>query len=469
VTGAAHPNLRFGTPAARWTLLATVLGSRMAFLDGTVVNVALPAIGRDLDASFTGLQWTINAYLVTLTALLLFGGSLGDRIGRRTVFVWGLVAFTLASVVCGFAPGSGTLIAARALQGVGGALLVPGSLSIIGSVFHPDDRGRAIGAWSGLAGVATSIGPFLGGWLVDSISWRAVFFINVPLAAVAITAAVRHVPDTSASDAGPLDVPGAVLATSGLAGISYAAIEHTGVGAVVAGVAGAAALVAFLVVEHRHAQPMMPLGLFRSRQFSGTNLTTLAVYAGLGGAMFLVVIRLQASMGYSALEAGAAMVPFSVLLLLFSPAAGQLGQKIGPRIPLTVGPLIAGAGILWLGAVGPGDSYVTSVLPAVLVFGVGMTFVVAPLTTAVLASVDDEMTGVASGVNNAVARLAGLLAVAALPGLAGIATGTSLAEDLAAGYTTALRIAAAVTAAGGIVGFLLVSSDVPAAVSEPVP
>ena len=453
------PDLRYGTPAARWTLAATVLGSGMAFLDGTVVNVALPAIGRDLGTSFTGLQWTVNAYLVTLTALLLLGGSLGDRLGRRTVFVWGLGAFTVASVVCGFAPGSSTLIVARAVQGVGGALLVPGSLAIIGSVFHPEDRGRAIGAWSGLAGVATSIGPFLGGWLVDAVSWRAVFFINVPLAAVAIVIALRYVPDTRADEEGPVDVPGAVLATLGLAGVSYAAIEHDGIGALVAGLVGGLALLGFLLVEHRRAAPMMPLGLFRSRQFSGTNLTTLAVYAGLGGATFLVVIRLQASMGYSALEAGAALVPLSVLLLLFSPASGQLGQRIGPRIPLTIGPIIAGAGVLWLGAIGPGDGYVTSVLPAVVVFGIGMTFVVAPLTAAVLASVDDQMTGVASGVNNAVARLAGLLAVAALPGMAGIATGASLAEDLAAGYSTALQIAAAVTAAGGVVGFLLVSSE----------
>ncbi len=467
MSGASAPDLRIGTPAARWTLLATVLGSGMAFLDGTVVNVALPAIGRDLDTSFAGLQWTVNAYLITLTALLLLGGNLGDRLGRRAVFVWGLGAFTVASVVCALAPGAPTLIAARAVQGVGGALLVPGSLAIIGSVFHPDDRGKAIGAWSGLSGVATSIGPFLGGWLVDSVSWRAVFFINVPLAAVAIAVAIRWVPETSADDAGPLDIPGAVLATVGLAGISYAAIEHRGTAAVVAAVGGVAALVAFFLVERKQPAPMVPLRLFRSRQFSGTNVTTLAVYAGLGGAMFLVVIRLQVSLGYSALEAGASMVPFSLLLLLFSPSAGQLGQAIGPRLPLTVGPIVAGLGILWLGSVGPGDRYLTSVLPAVLVFGGGMTLVVAPLTTAVLASVDDRVTGTASGVNNAVARLAGLLAVAALPGLAGITTGSSFADDLAEGYATALRIAAAVTASGGVVAFAMVGSQARSGTVEP--
>ncbi len=467
MSGAPAPELRIGTPAARWTLVATVLGSGMAFLDGTVVNVALPAIGRDLDASFTGLQWTVNAYLITLTALLLLGGNLGDRLGRRSVFVWGLAAFTTASVVCGLAPGAQTLIAARAVQGVGGALLVPGSLAIIGSVFHPDDRGKAIGAWSGLSGVAASIGPFVGGWLVDAVSWRAVFFLNVPLAVVAIGVAVRWVPETRSDEAGPLDVPGAALATIGLAGISYAAIEHRGAAAVVAGVGGALALAVFLVVERRQPSPMVPLGLFRSRQFTGTNLTTLAVYAGLGGAMFLLAIRLQANLGYSALEAGAATVPFSVLLLLFSPAAGQLGQAIGPRLPLTVGPIVAGLGILWLGAIGPGDHYLTSVLPAVLVFGAGMTLVVAPLTTAVLASVDDRVTGTASGVNNAVARLAGLLAVAALPGLAGITTGDSLADDLAQGYGTALRLAALATAAGGVVAFFLVESGRPEEALEP--
>jgi EmrB/QacA subfamily drug resistance transporter len=453
-----HPSVRFGSPAARWVVAATVLGSGMAFLDGTVVNVALPAIGEDLDASVAGLQWTVNAYLVTLSALLLLGGSLGDRYGHRTVFVWGAVIFTGASVLCGVAPGTGFLIAARAVQGVGGALLVPGSLAIIAATFHPDDRGQAIGAWSGLAGVASSIGPFLGGWLIDAVSWRLVFLINIPLAAATIVAA-RHVPDTRSEAQAPLDIPGAALVTVALAAISYAAIDR-GAAAVLAAAIGVATLTGFLVVEHRSSHPMLPLSLFRSPQFSGTNLTTLAVYAGLGGALFLVVLQLQISLGYSALEAGSALVPFTVIMLLLSPMAGRVGQKIGARIPLTVGPIIAAVGIFLLAAIGPGDRYVSDVLPGVLVLGVGMAITVAPLTAAVLGSVGDDQAGVASGVNNAVARFAGLLAVAVLPGVAGIDTGSSVAESLESGYEQALRVAAVCTAAGGVVAALLVGRTV---------
>lgn len=450
------PDIRFDSATGRWVLLATVLGSGMVFLDGTVVNVALPSISRDLGATFSDLQWTINGYMVTLTALLLFGGSLGDRLGRRRVFVWGLAGFTLASIVCGISPTTPVLVGARAVQGVGGALLVPGSLAIMGSVFHPDDRGRAIGAWSGLAGVATSIGPFLGGWLIDVGSWRTVFFLNVPLAAVAIWAAIRHVPDTRSPSPGELNLTGAITATIGLAGISYAAIERNGAGVVVAGVGGAVALVAFLVNQQLSKSPMMPLWLFRSKQFSGTNLTTLAVYGALSAAMFMITLRLQVSMGYSALEAGAALVPFSIVMLIFSPRAGQLGQKVGAQIPLTVGPLIAAVGLLWLASMGPGDGYWSDILPAVCLFGAGMTVLVAPLTTAVLGSVDDSMSGVASGVNNAVSRLAGLLAVAIIPGVAGIATDASLKADLQSGYASAVRIAALLMVIGSVIAVSLV-------------
>lgn len=449
----APPSVRYGTPAAGWILAATVLGSGVAFLDGTVVNVALPAIGEDLDTSLAGLQWTVNAYLVTLSALLLLGGSLGDRFGRRSMFVAGLAAFTAASVLCGLAPNAALLVAARAVQGVGAALLVPGSLSIIAATFHPDDRGRAIGAWSGMSGVATSVGPFLGGWLIDSVSWRLIFLINVPLAAVAIAIAVRHVPETRAPGEHPLDVGGAGLVTVALAAISYAAIEHGSSASVPAGVLGVAALVAFALQERRSAHPMLPLGIFSSRPFTGANLTTLAVYGALGGATFLVVLRLQSSMGYSALEAGAAMVPVTVLLLALSPAAGALGQKVGPRLPMTVGPLVAGAGMLLFSGVGPGDAYASGVLPAVVVFGLGLSLTVAPLTAAVLASVGDALTGVASGVNNAAARLAGLLAVAALPALAGIATDGPLGHSLDEGYAEALVIAAGLCAVGAAVAF----------------
>jgi MFS family permease len=330
--------------------------------------------------------------------------------------------------------------------------LVPGSLSIIAATFHPDDRGKAIGAWSGLAGVASSIGPFLGGWLIDAVSWRLVFLINVPLAAAAIAIAVRHVPETRSSDDKPLDVQGALLVTLGLACLSYAAIERQAPAAAL----GVVAVAAFLWIERRSSHPMLPLHIFRSRQFTGANLTTLAVYAGLSGALFLVVLRVQVSLGYSALEAGAALVPFTILMLLLSPAAGQFGQRVGARVPMTIGPLVAGVGLLLFSTIGPGDRYVTSVFPAVVVFGLGMTFTVAPLTAAVLGSVSDAMAGVASGVNNAVARLAGLLAVAALPALAGIDPGAPIAEGLDAGFTTALRIAAAICALGGVAAALVV-------------
>jgi len=453
---ARHEAIRYGTPAARWVLAATVLGSGVAFLDGTVVNVALPAISNDLHASLAALQWTLDAYLVTLSALLLLGGSLGDRYGRRTMFVAGLAAFIAASVLCGLAPTAGFLVGARALQGVGGALLVPGSLSIISASFHPDDRGRAVGAWSGLAGVTTAIGPFVGGWLIDAASWRLIFLLNVPLAGLAAWIAVRHVPDTSDREPGALDLPGAALVTVGLAAVAYALIERAGAASVLAGVIGVAAIVAFLAVEARVSHPMLPLSLFGSRQFTGANVTTFAVYGGLGGALFLVVLRLQLSLGYSALEAGSSLVPFTALMLALSPSAGALSQRIGPRLPMTIGPLMAGLGLVLFAGVGPGDGYLASVFPAVVVFGLGMTLTVAPLTATVLASVDNRHAGVASGVNNAVARLAGLLAVAVLPALAGIATDGDLARTLDHGFATALHIAAGMCVAGGLASLALV-------------
>jgi EmrB/QacA subfamily drug resistance transporter len=455
------PGLRYGTPRAWGTIAAVVLGSGIVFLDGTVVNVALPAIGEDLGTTLGGMQWTVNAYLVTLTSLLLLGGSMGDQLGRRRVFVAGLLVFTAASVLCGIAPTTGLLVAARALQGVGGALLVPGSLSILAATFHPDDRARAIGAWSGMAGVTSSLGPFLGGWLIDAFTWRLIFFINVPLAAVAVWVTLRHVPETRAPVRLPLDVVGAVLGTVGLAGISYAAIEQGSAAQPVAAGVGVVALGAFLLFEARSPHPMLPLGVFRSRQFTGANLTTFAVYAGLGAAFFLVTLRLQISLGYSALEAGVSFFPFTLLMLWLSPKAGQLSQRVGPRLPMTIGPLLAAAGMLAFSRIAPGDHYATDVLPAVLLFGVGMSITVAPLTATVLASVSDALTGVASGVNNAVSRLAGLLAVAVLPALAGIAIDDSLARALAEGYATALRMSAALCAVGGLISLAMVRRATP--------
>ena len=439
-----------GTSEARWVLLATVLGSGVAFLDGTVVNVALPVIAEDLDATLGDLQWVLNAYLVTLSALVLLGGSLGDRYGRRRVFLIGLGVFTAASVACGLAPDVAVLVAARAVQGVGAALLVPGSLAIISASFHPDDEARAVGAWSGLAGIAVALGPFVGGWLIDSVSWRLAFFINVPMAA-AVVIASRHVPETSAAESKPLDIGGAVLASIGLALATYGLIERSPL----AGAAGVLALVVFLAVEARHATPMLPLGIFRSRQFSGANATTLAVYAALSGAFFLLVLQLQVVLGYSALEAGSALLPVTVLMLLLSSRAGALAQRIGPRLPMTLGPVVVAIGlVLWAG-VDDGSSYVTGVLPGAVVFGLGLSLTVAPLTATIMAAADRAQLGVASGVNNAVARLAGLLAVATLPVIVGLDT-TGPVGSLDDGVDQALLISAGLALAGGVVAFLTV-------------
>lgn len=461
--------IRYGTPEGRWVIIAAVLGTGVVFLDGTVVNVALPAISRDLHASVRGLQWMLDGYLVTLSSLLLLGGSAGDRYGRRRVFVAGLAGFVAASVLCGLAPGIGFLIAARALQGVAGALLVPASLSIISSGFDPADRGRAIGAWSGQAAVAGAAGPLLGGWLVDAASWRFIFFLNVPVAAAAVAIALRHVPESRDEEAGPLDLAGATLVSLGTALVAYALIEHGRGVAVAAGVAGVAALAAFVAVERRHDHPMLPLALFRSPQFTGANLTTFAVYGAMGAAIFLVVLRLQVSLGYSALEAGGSLLPFTALMLALSARVGALAQRIGPRIPMTVGPLLSAGGLLLFSRIGPGDRYVPGVLAAVAIFGLGQTVTVAPLTSAVLAAVDSHRTGVASGVNNAVARLAGLLGVAVIPAVAGIGGG-DVARSLDHGYAAALQISAAVCAAGGLISWLLVHESAPVRpVTHPAP
>jgi EmrB/QacA subfamily drug resistance transporter len=435
-----------GTPAARWVIVATVLGSGIAFLDGTIVNVALPAIAEDLDASLGDLQWVLNAYLVTLTALLLLGGALGDRFGRRRVFLVGLGAFTAASLLCGAAPTVGVLIAARAAQGVGAAMLVPGSLAIISAVFHRDHRARAVGAWSGLSGIASAIGPFVGGWLIDAVSWRVAFLMNVPLA-VAVLIASRHVPETL-DPAAPrsLDVTGAMAAALGLALATYGLIEAEPAIAI----AGVAALVAFLVIEGRSRHPMMELSLFRSAQFSGANAMTLTVYAALGGAFFLLVLQLQIVLGYSALEAGSALLPVTVLMLLLSSRAGALAQRIGPTIPMTVGPVVVAAGLaLWAG-VDDGSSYAGSVLPGAVVFGLGLSLTVAPLTATIMASADDRHLGVASGINNAVARLAGLLAVAVLPLLVGLDAAAASPVDLDDGTDRAMWVCAALAIVGGL-------------------
>jgi EmrB/QacA subfamily drug resistance transporter len=458
-------SIAFGSPAGNWVILAAILGSGIAFLDSTVVNVALPAIDDDLGGGLSGLQWTVDGYLLTLGALLLLGGALGDEYGRRRVFVAGLIAFTAASLLCGLAPNIGSLIGARALQGVGGALLVPGSLALISSSFREEDRGAAIGAWSGLTGVAIAMGPFLGGWLVDAVSWRVVFLINVPLAAIAVWVAIRHVPESHDPGAsGRPDFTGAAIATVGLAGVVYALIEGPSRGwsgvVIVLGAVGVLALVAFPLVEHRRAHPLVPLGIFGSQQFTGANLTTVAVYAALSVATFLLVIDMQTVLGYSAIEAGTALLPITVLMLLLSSRMGRVAQRVGPRLPMTVGPLVLAVGLVLLSRLDPGDGYATGVLPGMVILGLGLAITVAPLTTAVLAAVDAGHVGVASGINNAVARVAGLLAVAVLPAAVGIGsedTGRAFSD----GVGNALLVAAVLAVGGAVVSAVTIRKATP--------
>ncbi|MEU5595633.1 MFS transporter [Streptomyces sp. NPDC020298] len=462
------PDVRLSSPQGKWILLTTVLGSSMAMLDSTVVNVALPTIGRDLDASLSALQWTVNAYMVTLAGLILLGGSLGDRYGRRRIFVLGVIWFALASLLCGLAPTPGILIAARALQGIGGALLTPGSLALIQASFHPDDRGRAIGLWSGFGGVGAAVGPFLGGWLVAGPGWRWVFLLNVPLALLCAPIALRHVPESSDSRAhGRFDALGAALGALALALVTYALIEARGGSLAVAltAVAGLLAAVAFVYVEKHRPDPMLPLDIFASRQFTSVNLVTLCVYAAFGGFFFLTALQLQVVAGYSPLQAGVSLLPTTVLMLLFSARSGALADRIGPRVPLTVGPLLCAAAMLLMLRVGRDANYVTDVLPALLVMGAGMVTLVAPLTASVLASVETARAGLASGINNAAARAAGLIAVAALPLLAGMgpeAYRSAAAFDAA--FRRAMPICAGVLVAGSALAFAFVRRPRPGCV-----
>jgi EmrB/QacA subfamily drug resistance transporter len=467
------PGIAFESTAGRWLLGVAVAGSGMAFLDSTVVNVALPDIGRDFDASTSALQWILNGYLLTLASLILLGGSLGDRYGRRRVFVLGVGLFTVASLLCAVAPSVQLLIGARLLQGVGGALLTPGSLALIEASFRPGDRARAIGAWSGLGGVAGALGPLVGGYLIGAISWRAIFVINLPIGIFVAWAAGRHVPETSDPTAtGHIDLRGAALAALGLAGTTYALIEAPGKGAstlvLAAGIGGLLALAAFFAGERRSPNPMLPLEIFRSRQFSAANGVTFVVYAALGGVFFLLVSFLQISMGYTPIEAGTASLPVTLLMLLFSARSGALAQRIGARLPLTIGPLVIALGLLMMTQIDPGDSYVTAILPAVIVFGVGLTLVVAPVTATVLAAADMRHSGIASGVNNAVARVAGLLAVAVLPVVAGL-TGDSFynPSKMTHGFHVGMVVCAVLAAAGGVLAWLTIESTVLHAEAEP--
>jgi EmrB/QacA subfamily drug resistance transporter len=448
--------MKLASAQGKWLMAAMVLGTGMAFLDGTIVGLALPAIDRELDAGVVGLQWTVNGYTLTLASLVLVAGSLGDRLGRRRIFLVGVIWFGIASILCAVAPSIETLVAARALQGIGGALLTPGSLAIISASIDTADRGRAIGIWAGLAGVTTAIGPLVGGWLVDQIGWRAIFWINVPLVVAIVAISLRHVPESRGASA-RIDFAGAALSLVGLAVLTYGLVAEEWLPMV----AGLVLLAAFVVHQWRTPDALVPLGLFSDRVFTAANICTFAIYGALSGVFFLLVLQLQYVSGYSPLEAGLATIPATILMLLFSGRAGALGQRIGPRWPMTFGPVIMAIGLLLYLRIDGDPNFWLDVLGGGVIFGVGLTLLVAPLTTSVLASAPADQTGIASGINNAVARTAGLLAVAALPPIAGI-TGADFAspEVFSPGFRTGTVIC---------MGMLVVASMLAAALIQKPP
>ena len=448
--------LGYDEPAGRWVLAATVLGSSIAFLDATVVNIALPAIGSDLGGGVAGLTWTVNAYTLTLAALVLVGGSLGDRFGRRRVFMVGAAWFGVASLACAVASDIAMLVAFRALQGVGAALLTPGSLAILQAAFRAEDRSRAIGAWSGLAGITGALGPFLGGWLVEAASWRWIFFLNVPVVIAVLLISARHVPESRDHTAsGRIDFLGAGLAAVGLGALSVglSSWSELGPGAleVQAGVGvGLVALAGFVAYERVAANPMLPPGIFASALFRATNAVTFLVYAALGGVFFWFVVTLQVVAGWAPLMAGVSLLPVTVLMLLFSPRAGRLGDRFGARLPMTLGPLVAATGVALMSRVRPDAGYLDVVAPVTLL-AVGLTLTVTPLTTTVLGAVAGDHAGLASGVNNAVARTGGLLLITVLPALAGLGPGGFAdAAGLEAAFGPAMVICASLLAGAGV-------------------
>jgi EmrB/QacA subfamily drug resistance transporter len=418
--------LQWGQPRARWVLAATVLGAALTFIDATVVNIALPHVGKDLGAGSEALTWVVNGYTLTLASLVLIGGALGDRFGRRRVYVIGITGFALASVACGLAPDVGTLIAARCVQGIAAALLTPGSLALLQASFAPSDRPRAIGAWSGLTGVAGAIGPFFGGWIIEVADWRWAFLVNLPIAVLVVVVTRRHVPESKPPSTGErLDWTGAGLLAVSLALLTFALTAWSSAPFLSVTVGGLLLLslvtgTVFAVFEHRSAAPLVPVRLFASRVFVFANVMTFVVYAALGVVFFSVGIVLQVGAGRSPIQAGLALLPVTVLMLLFSSRAGVLMDRVGARVPMTVGPLVSAVGVALLTRIDADVSYLVDVVVPTTVFGAGLTLMVTPLTATVLAAVPDDVVGLASGVNNAVARTGGLLSVAAVPLVGGL-------------------------------------------------
>jgi EmrB/QacA subfamily drug resistance transporter len=460
-----RPLLRLATAPGRWTVAAAVLSSGAVFLESTVVTVALPALARDLGLGFDGLQWVLNSYLLTLSALMLLGGSLGDIFGHRSVLAVGVIGFTGSSLVAALAPSAGVLIGVRLLQGAAGAILVPNTLALLSALFEEGERDAAIGRWAAWSAISPALGLLAGGWLVDAFSWRWVFAIPAPFGLLALWITLRRVPAdpprTGSGSGSRVDAMGAILATLGLAALTWALIAAGRRGLadpliVTVSLTAVGVLGAFLAHERRAPSPMLPLGIFRTRQFSGANAVTLLVYAALGGLFFLLMLQLQNVMGYSALRAGAALLPINGLMLVLSPPAGRLSHRIGPRGPIGVGAIVGALGMLLLARVQPGADYVGTVLPGLLVFGSGLALLVAPLTAAVMGAVSDEQGGIASGVNNAVARLAGLLATAALPLAAGLGPSATSEAAFGAGYARAMTLAAGLCAAGAVVALLTI-------------
>jgi len=455
--------VKLGTARGRGVILATVLGSGMSFLDGLIVNIALPKIDEDISLGISGLQWVVSGYLLTLSALLLLGGALGDMYGRRRIYLAGLVVFVVSSALCGVAPSATVLIVARAVQGIGGALMVPASLAIIQAVFVEEERGKAIGTWTGLGTVFTALGPFVGGVFVTYISWRWAFFINVPLGVLTWFVTMRFIPETHSGTneaRSRLDVLGALLCALALGGLTYWAIESSRDSAantpLIVGLSGIGCLLLFLYWESRAPKPIMPLHLFRSAQFSWINICTIIFYgAFVGGSTFLGV-QLQVGLHYTPLGAALATLPVSGCMILLSGRFGALGQKIGAKLPMTVGPLLVAAAMAWMAEIHAGRGYWTFILPSILLWGLGLSMVVAPLTSSALAAADQAFIGVASAINNAASRVGQMVAIALLPTIAGMGGGALDGPGFQNGYPRTLHVAAALCVASGVVALLFV-------------